>query len=135
MCSFVPLVTQRFRSACRRCERRSYRQPNLKMSGIGTDETAPAARILCTARICCRHLAAPEGTHHGQPAAGTTHEQRERAGESFLHHKRTNGKGLEMLNRCLLIGRTGKDAELRYTTSGQAVSNFSLACEHSYKDK
>lgn len=37
------------------------------------------------------------------------------------------------LNKVLLIGNTGKDAEMRYTQSGMATSSFSLAC--SYKSK
>lgn len=31
------------------------------------------------------------------------------------------------LNRVMLIGYVGRDAEVRYTNSGQAVANFSLA--------
>ena len=39
------------------------------------------------------------------------------------------------LNQCNFIGRLGKDIELRYTASGQAVANFSIACGDDYKDK
>jgi single-strand DNA-binding protein len=38
-----------------------------------------------------------------------------------------------MLNRVTLIGRLGKDVELRYLNSGTPVANFSMACETSYK--
>ena len=38
------------------------------------------------------------------------------------------------LNKAMLIGRLGKDPELRYTKSGNAVANFSLATDESYKD-
>ncbi len=38
------------------------------------------------------------------------------------------------LNKVLLIGNLGKDPELRYTASGQAVANFSLATTNSWKD-
>ena len=34
----------------------------------------------------------------------------------------------------MLIGNLGKDPELRYTTSGKAVANFSLATSDSWKD-
>ena len=33
------------------------------------------------------------------------------------------------LNKVMLIGRLGKDPEIRYTQSGSAVANFSLATE------
>lgn len=39
------------------------------------------------------------------------------------------------LNRCEFIGNLGRDPELRYTPSGQAVANFSIACNESWKDK
>src|SRR5947209_2578982 len=34
-----------------------------------------------------------------------------------------------------LLGRLGKDPETRFTSSGQAVTNFSIATDESYKDK
>jgi single stranded DNA-binding protein len=36
------------------------------------------------------------------------------------------------LNKVQLIGRMGKDPEIRYTASGQAVANFSIATDESY---
>lgn len=39
------------------------------------------------------------------------------------------------LNLCQFIGRIGKDIDLRYTPSGDAVANFSIACGDDYKDK
>ena len=39
------------------------------------------------------------------------------------------------MNLALLIGRLGKDPETRYTGGGQAVCNFSLATDESYKDR
>jgi single-strand DNA-binding protein len=39
------------------------------------------------------------------------------------------------LNRVTLIGNVGKDPELRYTTSGQAVASFSLATTDKFKGK
>ena len=38
------------------------------------------------------------------------------------------------LNKVMLIGNLGKDAETRYTPSGAAVTNFSLATARSSKD-
>jgi single-strand DNA-binding protein len=37
------------------------------------------------------------------------------------------------VNKVILIGRTGADAELRYTGNGKAVANFSLAINESFK--
>lgn len=39
------------------------------------------------------------------------------------------------LNKVMLIGNLGKDPEVRYTTSGQAVASFSLATTERYKNK
>jgi single-strand DNA-binding protein len=39
-----------------------------------------------------------------------------------------------MLNKCMFIGHLGRDAELRYTTGGTAVANFSLATTEKWKD-
>lgn len=39
------------------------------------------------------------------------------------------------LNKAILIGNLGRDAELRYTPGGQAVANFSLATTERWNDK
>jgi len=39
------------------------------------------------------------------------------------------------LNKVLLIGNLGRDPELRYTPSGRAVANFSIATTEQWKDK
>jgi len=39
------------------------------------------------------------------------------------------------LNKVMLIGNLGKDPEMRYTTSGQAVTGFSLATSEKFKGK
>jgi len=39
------------------------------------------------------------------------------------------------LNKVLLIGNAGKDAEVRYTASGTAVASFSLATSEKFKNK
>ena len=38
------------------------------------------------------------------------------------------------LNKCLIIGNLGRDPEMRYTPSGQAVTQFTVACNRNYKD-
>jgi single-strand DNA-binding protein len=39
------------------------------------------------------------------------------------------------VNKAILIGNLGKDPELRYTPSGQAVASFPLATTERFKDK
>jgi single-strand DNA-binding protein len=39
------------------------------------------------------------------------------------------------VNKVILIGNLGRDPELRYTQSGQAVANFSLATSENWNDK
>lgn len=40
-----------------------------------------------------------------------------------------------MLNKVILIGRLGRDPELRFMPNGEAVCNFSVATSESWKDK
>lgn len=40
-----------------------------------------------------------------------------------------------MINKVTLLGRLGKDPEVRYTTEGHAVANVSIATTESWKDK
>ncbi len=40
-----------------------------------------------------------------------------------------------MLNKASLIGRLGKDPEVRYTPDGTMVTNFNLATDEQWKDK
>lgn len=40
-----------------------------------------------------------------------------------------------MLNRTVLAGRLVRDPELRYTSNGVAVSNFTLACNRPFKNQ
>ena len=39
------------------------------------------------------------------------------------------------VNKVILIGRLGRDPEVRYTPSGTAVANFSIATSEEWKDK
>ncbi len=39
------------------------------------------------------------------------------------------------VNKVILVGRVGKDPEVRHLEGGVAVANFSLATSESYKDK
>ncbi|HLP99164.1 MAG TPA: single-stranded DNA-binding protein [Sideroxyarcus sp.] len=39
------------------------------------------------------------------------------------------------VNKVILVGRLGKDPEVRYMTNGEAVANVSLATSETWKDK
>jgi single-strand DNA-binding protein len=39
-----------------------------------------------------------------------------------------------MINKAILIGNVGKTAEIKYTPSGDAVANFSMATSRSWKN-
>lgn len=39
------------------------------------------------------------------------------------------------MNKVIILGRLGRDPEIRYTQSGTAVANFSMATSERYKDK
>ena len=39
------------------------------------------------------------------------------------------------VNRVILVGRLGKDPEVKYTSSGTAVARFSLATDEEFKDR
>jgi len=39
------------------------------------------------------------------------------------------------VNKVILVGRLGRDPEMRYTSSGTAVVNFSMATNHIVKDQ
>jgi single-strand DNA-binding protein len=39
------------------------------------------------------------------------------------------------VNKVILVGRLGRDPETRYTGGGQAVGNFSVATDETYKDR
>lgn len=40
-----------------------------------------------------------------------------------------------MVNKVIIIGRLGRDPEVRYTQGGAAVANFSVATSEKWKDK
>lgn len=40
-----------------------------------------------------------------------------------------------MLNKVQIIGRVGKDPEMRYATNGDAIANFTVATPERYEDK
>jgi len=41
---------------------------------------------------------------------------------------------MSSVNKVILVGRLGKDPDIRHTQSGKAVANFSIATDESYKN-
>jgi single-strand DNA-binding protein len=39
------------------------------------------------------------------------------------------------INKVIIVGRLGQDPDVRYTTGGQAVANFTVATSENYTDK
>jgi single-strand DNA-binding protein len=39
------------------------------------------------------------------------------------------------VNKVILVGRLGRDPDVRFTSSGQPVANFSLATDETYRDR
>jgi single-strand DNA-binding protein len=53
----------------------------------------------------------------------------------FLLSSAPTGRTLMSVNKVILVGRLGRDPETRYTGGGQAVANFSVATDETYKDR
>jgi single-strand DNA-binding protein len=47
----------------------------------------------------------------------------------------TTGEKRMSVNKVILVGRLGRDPETRYTGGGQAVCNFSMATDETFKDR
>jgi single-strand DNA-binding protein len=58
-------------------------------------------------------------------------------GGVVMYDRRTSFffRGINMVNKAILVGRLGKDPEVRYTPDGTMVTNFNLATDENYKDK
>lgn len=54
---------------------------------------------------------------------------------SFFHLFRTAEYPMASINKVILIGNLGRDPELRYTPSGSAVCNVSIATTRNWKSK
>ena len=61
---------------------------------------------------------------------------RERSG-SGRHRLMPTGRGGQAmsLNKCMIIGNLGRDPEMRYTPSGQAVTQFTVATNRNCRDQ
>jgi len=40
-----------------------------------------------------------------------------------------------VINKAIIVGRLGREVEMRYTANGNAVSNFTVATDHGYGEK
>jgi len=54
-----------------------------------------------------------------------------------MYDRRTSTffQGEIMINKAILVGRLGKDPEVRYTQDGTMVTTFNLATDENWKDK
>ena len=52
-----------------------------------------------------------------------------------MNTKTKYGGNITMLNKIILIGRLTQDPELKYTTSGHAVTRMTIAVDRNYKNK
>jgi len=53
----------------------------------------------------------------------------------MISDKQTGENNMASLNRAQILGRLGKDVELRYTTSGTATASLTVATSEKYKNK
>jgi single-strand DNA-binding protein len=53
----------------------------------------------------------------------------------YGEHLINKGETGNMVNKAILIGRLGKDPEVRYTPDGTMITNFNLATDEQWKDK
>jgi len=47
----------------------------------------------------------------------------------MIYYSCVSGKGEGMINKAILVGRLGKDPEVRYTPDGMMVTTFTLATD------
>ena len=67
----------------------------------------------------------------GQPVQRVPHPFTQPAACGLFHKKNT----MASINKVILIGNCGRDPEMRYLPSGQAVTNISIATTSKRKDK
>jgi len=53
----------------------------------------------------------------------------------YIGKNTLQGVSMASVNKAILIGNLGKDPELRYTPSGKAVTNFSIATTEKWKNQ
>jgi single-strand DNA-binding protein len=56
----------------------------------------------------------------------------DRPGQNLISN--TIGKEIPMFHKIILVGNLGRDPEMRYTPSGQAVTNLNVATNRRYSD-
>jgi len=56
-------------------------------------------------------------------------------GKNKTHINQIKEITMSSVNKVIILGRFGKDPEVRYMPNGEAVANFSLATSETWKDK
>lgn len=93
------------------------------------DDSGRIASAVCD--VCHGAGFVPEG---GRPLQDRRYKPRENRSVA-LALAAVERKEKQMVNKVIILGRLGKDPEVRSTKTGEAVANFSVATSEKYTDK
>ena len=88
--------------------------------------------LRCTRRQCGHRRHLRGGDWHN---SGSNFVLRSADDLCMISHHDCFRKGNSMINKAILVGRLGKDPEVRYTPDGMMMTNFTLATDEQRKDK
>ena len=77
----------------------------------------------------------PAETQAEQNGSGETPQRSSPTSSAQPNGNQRDLEGQNAVNKVMLAGRLGRDAEVRHTKGGLIVANFSLGTEESYKDR
>ncbi|HEY6268445.1 MAG TPA: single-stranded DNA-binding protein [Candidatus Acidoferrum sp.] len=77
----------------------------------------------------------PAETQAEQNGSGETPQRSSPTSSAQPNGNQRDFEGQKAVNKVMLAGRLGRDAEVRHTKGGLIVANFSLGTEESYKDR
>jgi single-strand DNA-binding protein len=77
----------------------------------------------------------PAETQAQQNGSGETPQRSSPSSSAQANGNQRDLEGQNAVNKVMLAGRLGRDADVRHTKGGLIVANFSLGTEESYKDR
>ena len=77
----------------------------------------------------------PAETQALQNGSGETPQRSSPSSSAQANGNQRDLEGQNAVNKVMLAGRLGRDADVRHTKGGLIVANFSLGTEESYKDR
>jgi single-strand DNA-binding protein len=77
----------------------------------------------------------PTGVRDGADRNGQVRQNAASKFSRFLAHRLFQERPMASVNKVILIGNLGRDPEVRYTPSGSAVCNVSLATTRNWKNR